>query len=99
MLPEALSNGICSLNPDVERMCMVCDMQINAKGEVKKYKFYPAVMQSKARLTYNQVWDWLQNGTDHPMLPHVKDLYALFKILLAARSKRAPSSSTRWRRR
>ncbi|VEB44656.1 Ribonuclease R [Chromobacterium violaceum] len=45
-------------------------------------------MQSKARLTYNQVWDWLQNGTDHPMLPHVKDLYALFKILLAARSKR-----------
>lgn len=88
MLPEALSNGICSLNPDVERMCMVCDMQINAKGEVKKYKFYPAVMQSKARLTYNQVWDWLQNGTDHPMLPHVKDLYALFKILLAARSKR-----------
>ncbi|MBA8734424.1 ribonuclease R [Chromobacterium violaceum] len=88
MLPEALSNGICSLNPDVERMCMVCDMQINAKGEVKKYKFYPAVMQSKARLTYNQVWDWLQNGTDHAMLPHVKDLYALFKILLAARSKR-----------
>ncbi|MGC0154402.1 ribonuclease R [Chromobacterium vaccinii] len=88
MLPEALSNGICSLNPDVERMCMVCDMQINAKGEVKKYKFYPAVMQSKARLTYNQVWDWLQNGTDHPMLPHVKDLYALFKILLAARAKR-----------
>ncbi|OHX18731.1 ribonuclease R [Chromobacterium amazonense] len=88
MLPEALSNGICSLNPDVERMCMVCDMQINAKGEVKKYKFYPAVMQSKARLTYNQVWDWLQNGADHPMLPHVKDLYALFKILLTARGKR-----------
>ncbi|POZ62723.1 ribonuclease R [Chromobacterium alticapitis] len=88
MLPEALSNGICSLNPDVERMCMVCDMQINAKGEVKKYKFYPAVMQSKARLTYNQVWDWLQNGTDHAMLPHVRDLYALFKILLSARGKR-----------
>ncbi|QEL56241.1 ribonuclease R [Chromobacterium paludis] len=88
MLPEALSNGICSLNPDVERMCMVCDMQINAKGEVKKYKFYPAVMQSKARLTYNQVWDWLQNGTDHAMLPHVQDLYALFKILLSARGKR-----------
>ncbi|WP_371926347.1 ribonuclease R [Chromobacterium sp. IIBBL 290-4] len=88
MLPEALSNGICSLNPEVERMCMVCDMQINAKGEVKKYKFYPAVMQSKARLTYNQVWDWLQNGSDHPMLPHIKDLYALFKILLAARGKR-----------
>nr|WP_199067662.1 ribonuclease R [Chromobacterium sp. ASV5] len=88
MLPEALSNGICSLNPEVERMCMVCDMQINAKGEVKKYKFYPAVMQSKARLTYNQVWDWLQNGSDHPMLAHVQDLYALFKILLAARAKR-----------
>ncbi len=88
MLPEALSNGICSLNPDVERMCMVCDMQISAKGEVKKYTFYPAVMLSKARLTYTQVWDWIQNGSDSPLLPHIHDLYALFKILLAARVQR-----------
>ncbi|BAK77899.1 ribonuclease R [Pseudogulbenkiania sp. NH8B] len=88
MLPEALSNGICSLNPDVERLCMVCDMQISTKGEVKQYRFYPAVMQSKARLTYNAVWDWLQHGSDHPMLPNLQTLYSLFKVLLAAREER-----------
>ncbi|MBI3144127.1 MAG: ribonuclease R [Pseudogulbenkiania sp.] len=88
MLPEALSNGICSLNPDVERLCMVCDMQISAKGEVTQYRFYPAVMQSKARLTYNTVWDWLQHGSDHPLLPGLQTLYDLFKVLLAAREQR-----------
>jgi ribonuclease R len=88
MLPEALSNGICSLNPDVERLCMVCDMQINGKGEVKRYQFYPAVMLSKARLTYTQVWDWIQHGTDNPLLPNIQTLYSLFKVLLAARAKR-----------
>ena len=88
MLPEALSNGICSLNPDVERMCMVCDMQVNAKGVVKRYLFYPAVMLSKARLTYTQVWDWIQNGSDNPLLPQIQTLYALFKVLLGARSQR-----------
>jgi ribonuclease R len=61
MLPEALSNGLCSLNPDVERMCMVCDMQIDAFGVVKQYKFYPSVMRSKARTTYTQVFEMLQN--------------------------------------
>ncbi|HJV06606.1 MAG TPA: VacB/RNase II family 3'-5' exoribonuclease, partial [Chromobacteriaceae bacterium] len=74
MLPEALSNGICSLNPDVERLCMVCDMQISGKGDVKRYKFYPAVMRSKARLTYNQVWDWLQHGSDNELLPNIQTL-------------------------
>ncbi|MDF0606344.1 ribonuclease R [Neisseriaceae bacterium TC5R-5] len=88
MLPEALSNGVCSLNPDVERLCMVCDMQINTKGEVKRYQFYQAVMLSKARLTYTQVWDWLQNGSDHLLLPQIQTLYSLFKVLLAARAKR-----------
>ncbi|MGL6070508.1 ribonuclease R [Craterilacuibacter sp.] len=88
MLPEALSNGICSLNPDVERMCMVCDMQLGAKGKVKSYRFYPAVIRSHARLTYNQVWDWLQNGSDHPRLAQVRTLHALFKVLLARRGKR-----------
>ncbi|RXZ45151.1 ribonuclease R [Crenobacter cavernae] len=88
MLPEELSNGICSLNPDVERLCMVCDMQIGTKGQVKSYKFYPAVMHSKARLTYNQVWDWLQNGSDHPMLPNVQTLYELFKLLHSTREVR-----------
>ncbi|RQW22080.1 ribonuclease R [Rhodobacteraceae bacterium CH30] len=88
MLPEALSNGICSLNPDVERLCMVCDMQIGAKGKVKRYRFYPAVMRSRARLTYNQVWDCLQNGTEHPQMAQMQTLHALFKVLLAARAKR-----------
>ena len=60
MLPENLSNGICSLNPDVERLCMVCDMVITYAGNIKEYRFYPAVMRSHARLTYNQVWDWIQ---------------------------------------
>ena len=88
MLPEALSNGICSLNPDVERLCMVCDMQINAKGQVKDYEFYPAVMRSKARLTYNQVWAWLSTSADHELMPQLTTLYELFKVLLAARAKR-----------
>jgi len=88
MLPEALSNGICSLNPDVERLCMVCDMQVTAKGQVKSSRFYPAVMCSKARLTYNQVWDWLSNGSNHELMPQLHTLYDLFKTLLAARAKR-----------
>ncbi|TDR77764.1 RNAse R [Paludibacterium purpuratum] len=88
MLPEALSNGICSLNPDVERLCMVCDMQINAKGQVKSYRFYPAVMRSRARLTYTQVWTWLSEGGQTPLLAQLQTLYDLFKVLLAAREKR-----------
>ena len=56
MLPETLSNGICSLNPKVERLCMVCDMQVGHDGEVARSKFYPAVMRSHARLTYTRVW-------------------------------------------
>ena len=61
MLPEALSNGLCSLNPEVERLCMVCDMQVDGAGVVKQFKFYPSVMRSKARMTYNQVFEILQN--------------------------------------
>jgi len=56
MLPETLSNGICSLNPKVDRLCFVCDMQINREGEVTQSKFYEATMRSQARLTYTQVW-------------------------------------------
>lgn len=93
MLPEALSNGICSLNPRVERLCMVCDMQINAKGQVKTFRFYPAVMCSQARLTYTQVWNWLSGSETAPaeqqgLMPHLLDLHDLFKVLLAAREKR-----------
>ena len=61
MLPEELSNGLCSLNPNVERLCMVCDMQISAEGEIQKHRFYPSVMFSHARLTYTQVADMLAN--------------------------------------
>jgi ribonuclease R len=94
MLPEKLSTGLCSLNPDVERLAMVCDMDINASGEIKAYKFYPAVFRSKARLTYNQVWNWLsaaaepETDVQRSLMPQLKALYALFQILLKARGKR-----------
>ncbi len=88
MLPENLSNGICSLNPDVERLCMVCDMTVTYAGNVKAYSFYPAVMRSHARLTYNQVWDWLEQGGDYPHKTQIETLYKLFKILQAKRQQR-----------
>ncbi len=90
MLPEELSNGLCSLNPQVDRLCMVCEMDIASTGSIKKYRFYPAVMHSKARLTYSQVWDWLSGEGTPPevqaaLLPHLQDLYGLFKVMLKAR--------------
>lgn len=94
MLPEALSNGLCSLNPDVERLCMVCDMQIDGLGVVKQYKFYPSVMRSKARMTYTQVFEMLQNPQGELaeqyawLMPHVQHLHSLFKLMLAQREKR-----------
>ncbi|HGL8999750.1 TPA: ribonuclease R, partial [Neisseria gonorrhoeae] len=81
MLPENLSNGICSLNPDVERLCMVCDMVVTYAGNIKEYRFYPAVMRSHARLTYNQVWKWLSDGIGNPHKAQIDTLYKLFKIL------------------
>jgi ribonuclease R len=94
MLPERLSNGICSLNPDVERLVMVCDMKISAGGEIKSYKFYPGVMLSRARLTYTWVAAAL-NGELPPkeprlaeLLPHLKNLENVFRALLGAREKR-----------
>ena len=93
MLPEALSNGLCSLNPEVDRLSMVCDMQISTTGSVKEYRFYPAVIYSHARLTYNQVWDWL-SGASRPdkkqaaLMPHLEALDKLFRTLLKARAKR-----------
>ncbi len=92
MLPEELSNGLCSLNPAVDRLCMVCEMEISSFGNIKKHRFYPAVMHSKARLTYNQVWDWLESGKPPEdrdwLMPHLQNLYKLFKVLLKARAKR-----------
>ncbi len=94
MLPEALSNGLCSLKPDVERMCMVCDMQVDGLGIVKQYKFYPSIMRSKARMTYTQVYEMLQNPEGELakeyawLMPHAQHLYALYKLMLAQREKR-----------
>ena len=94
MLPEELSNGLCSINPNVDRLCMVCDMQINPAGEIQKYRFYPSVMFSKARLTYTQVAAMLadKNGAEAQqfahVLPHIQHLYTLFQTLLQARAKR-----------
>ncbi len=90
MLPEELSNGLCSLNPKVDRLCMVCEMDIAATGSIKKYRFYPAVMHSKARLTYEQVWAWLSGAAKPPrsqawLMAHLEDLYSLFKVMLKAR--------------
>lgn len=81
MLPENLSNGICSLNPDVERLCMVCDMEISYAGNIKHYQFYPAVMKSHGRLTYSQVWDYLAKQMDHPHQKNLNTLYQLFRVL------------------
>jgi ribonuclease R len=94
MLPEKLSNGLCSLNPDIERLAMVCDMDINVSGVIKAYSFYPAVFRSRARLTYNQVWSWLDgsatpnNEVHQSLQPRLQALYSLYKILLKARHKR-----------
>jgi ribonuclease R len=94
MLPEALSNGLCSLNPDVERLCMICDMQVDGLGVVKQYKFYPSVMRSKARMTYTKVYDLLQNADSELakeyswLMPHINHLYAVYQLMLKQREKR-----------
>jgi ribonuclease R len=94
MLPEALSNGLCSINPDVERLAMVCDMQIDSHGHVKGYQFYPAVMRSHARFTYTEVAAILEDtrGTAarrrKALVPQLEALYKLYQQLAHARSKR-----------
>jgi ribonuclease R len=94
MLPEKLSNGLCSLNPNVERLCMACDMQLSATGEIKQYRFYPAVMWSHARLTYTDVAaalyerDAKMRKKLDSLLPHLENLDAVFRLLLKARHKR-----------
>jgi ribonuclease R len=94
MLPEKLSNGLCSLNPQVDRCVLVCDMVITARGEIKAYQFYPGVMHSSARLTYTEVAAILTN-TKGPeaarraeLVPYLQNLYNVFKALFAARQKR-----------
>jgi ribonuclease R len=85
MLPEKLSNGLCSLNPQADRLAMACEMEITASGEVSGYKFYPAVIRSHARLTYTEVWEKLSNKTAKDNLVV---LYDVFKVLLEQRERR-----------
>ena len=92
MLPEKLSNGLCSLNPEVDRLAMVCEMALSAKGAVAQYEFYPAVIHSAARLTYTEVWGLLSGGkpprSREWLLPHLQGLYGAFRLLHAERTRR-----------
>ncbi|SMF58784.1 RNAse R [Alteromonadaceae bacterium Bs31] len=97
MLPEVLSNGLCSLNPHVDRLCMVCEMTISAAGRISGYKFYESIMHSQARLTYTKVGQILDEQGNarsgirkqyHEVLPHIDELFELYKVLRAAREVR-----------
>ena len=94
MLPEKISNGLCSLNPGVDRLCMVCDAVIDAKGIVRAYQFYPAIMHSAQRFTYNTVWEILSNSNGPEAAKfaaqkgYLQNLYKLFQTLKASREKR-----------
>ena len=94
MLPEKLSNGLCSLNPGVDRLVLVCDALVYPNGQVEAYQFYPAVMHSAARLTYTEVAAILksQKGPEaivySSLVPHLLDLYGLYKVLAKAREER-----------
>jgi len=94
MLPETISNGLCSLNPNVERLCMACEMNINPLGELLDYKFYSAVMLSHARLTYGQVNEILESKKSplrnkfSNVVENIDFLYGLYKTLRISRQKR-----------
>ncbi|MFL6650627.1 MAG: ribonuclease R [Sulfurifustaceae bacterium] len=94
MLPEQLSNVLCSLNPHVDRLCMACEMTIGPKGEIKKYRFFEAVMRSAARLTYTKVAKILVRRDPalrreyDALVPALEEAYALYKVLHAARVQR-----------
>lgn len=98
MLPEELSNGLCSLNPQVDRLVLVCEMTISKAGNISGYQFMEAVIHSHARLTYNKVWAMLNPAGDpeqaawreqyKTVVPHVEVLYALFKTLRQSRETR-----------
>lgn len=93
MLPEVLSNGLCSLNPHVDRLCMVCEMTISAQGKLTSYKHYEAVMNSHARLTYNKVWKILQGDVElreryKDKVATLETLYQMYQSLERARHER-----------
>lgn len=98
MLPEALSNGLCSLNPHVDRLAMVCEMSVSKVGNVSRFHFFEAVICSHARLTYTKVGKMLQEADSEEgaalreqystLVPHLEDLYALYLALRARRDER-----------
>jgi len=90
MLPEILSNGLCSLKPQVDRLCMVCDMHISAEGELIDAELYDAVMRSRARLIYEEVAAMLagEKKSQMALLPHLQDLEKIYKKMLAQRQQR-----------
>jgi ribonuclease R len=93
MLPEELSNELCSLRPEVDRLVMVCEMEVSQGGVVRHYEFYPGVIHSHARLTYTRVAAALEGREPDPpvpasVMPSLENLYAAFKALLGARGKR-----------
>ena len=94
MLPEKLSNGLCSLNPEVERLCMVCDMFVTAEGELEAYQFYPAVMWSHARFTYTEVAAILGNtrgpeaAKRKALVGDLLNLHGVYQALSKSRQKR-----------
>ncbi len=94
MLPEKLSNGLCSLNPGVDRLCMVCDMVVDSEGRIDAFQFYPGVMHSHARFTYTEVAAILAN-TRGPeaqrraeQVPHLLHLHEVYRALLKQRAQR-----------
>jgi ribonuclease R len=93
MLPEALSNGICSLNPGVDRLCMVCELRIDRQGSVRQFRFFPGVMRSVARLTYTEVATALGGspevlaGGKRKLLPQLAELHALYQALHRRRAR------------
>ncbi len=94
MLPEALSNNLCSLNPKVDRLVMVCVMDINKAGHIDHYRFAEAVINSKARLTYNEVHAMMEKNDNRvrerfkDIVPQLEQLYDIFRILQKARKER-----------
>ena len=93
MLPEVLSNGLCSLNPEVDRLCMVCEMTISPAGKLENYQFYEAVMNSHARFTYSKVWQILSGNKElhqryEEFVPHLRHLHDLYRALKKARAQR-----------
>ncbi len=92
MLPENLSNGLCSLKPKVDRLCMVCEMNISADAKLTRTEFYPAVMRSHARLTYTEVAALLGGenvaGIREDLIPHLEALHELYKVLQQGREQR-----------